>query len=80
MTGTGRVIKKSLERDTDLANGTAWEEFSIGDEFYFKRETIMVGERFFDGQLDRDVPCGVSSGVTVDVGGADLWVEWIAKD
>jgi len=80
MTGIGRVIKKSLERDTDLANGTAWEEFSIGDEFDFERETIIVGERFVDGELDGDVPCGVSSGVTVDVGGGDLWVEWVAND
>lgn len=79
MTGIGRVIKKSQERDTSLANGTAWEEFSIGNEFDFERETIMVDERFLDGELDGDVPCSVSSNVTVDVGG-DLWVEWVTED
>jgi len=46
----------------------------LQDESEFKRETIMVGERFIDGELDGDVPSGVSSSVTMDVGGGDLWV------
>jgi len=62
--------------------GIAWEELSMGEEFDFERETILVGEILVDGELDGDVPRGVSSSsVTVDVGGGGLWVdELVARD
>jgi len=76
-----RVIKKFLERDGDGADCCIpWEVFVTGEEFDFEKETILVSERFVNGEIDEEIPYGVSSGVRVVVGGGEFIVVLAARD
>jgi len=73
------IVHEFPERNMDGAdNGVA--EGAVGDELDLKRQTILLGQRFVDGEFHGVVPRGVAAGVFVDVGGGALRVERVAGE